>query len=143
LTRGKGNIDAMDPVNELRLVVTVDDYDAALAFYRDALGLHEQAAYTAPNGGRVTLLDAGRATLELADGAQADFIDEVEVGRRVAGRIRVAFEVRDSREATERLTAAGAELIAEPTRTPWNSLNARLTAPDGLQLTLFEELGAD
>jgi catechol 2,3-dioxygenase-like lactoylglutathione lyase family enzyme len=132
----------MDSVNELRLVVTVDDYDAALAFYRDALGLHEQAAYAAPNGGRVTILDAGRATLELADAAQADFIDEVEVGRRVAGKIRVAFEVSNSREATRRLTAAGAELIAEPTRTPWNSLNSRLSTPDGLQLTLFEELGA-
>jgi lactoylglutathione lyase len=133
----------MDPVNELRLVVTVDDYEGALAFYRDALGLHEQAAYAAPNGGRVTLLDAGRATIELADSAQADFIDEVEVGRRVAGTIRVAFEVPDSHEATQRLTAAGAEVIAEPTRTPWNSLNARLIAPDGLQLTLFQELGAD
>jgi catechol 2,3-dioxygenase-like lactoylglutathione lyase family enzyme len=133
----------VDPVNELRLVVTVDDYEGALAFYRDALGLREQAAYAAPNGGRVTLLDAGRATIELADAAQADFIDEVEVGRRVAGRIRVAFEVPDSRQATGRLAAAGAEVLAEPTRTPWNSLNARLTAPDGLQLTLFEELGAD
>ena len=133
----------MDPVNELRLVVTVDDYDGALAFYRDALGLRQQAAYAAPNGGRVTLLDAGRATIELADAAQADFIDEVEVGRRVAGKIRVAFEVPDARAATERLASAGAELIAEPTRTPWDSLNARLTAPDGLQLTLFEELGVD
>jgi hypothetical protein len=34
---------------------------------------------------------------------------------------------------------AGAELIAAPTRTPWNSLNSRLAAPAGLQLTLFEE----
>ncbi|MFN2560925.1 MAG: VOC family protein [Jatrophihabitans sp.] len=133
----------MDPVNELRLVVTVDDYDGALAFYRDALGLRQHAAYAAPNGGRVTLLDAGRATIELADAAQADFIDEVEVGRRVAGKIRVALEVPDARAATERLASAGAGLVAEPTRTPWNSLNARLTAPDGLQLTLFEELGAD
>jgi catechol 2,3-dioxygenase-like lactoylglutathione lyase family enzyme len=130
------------PVRELRLVVTVDDYDAALAFYRDALGLPERAAYSAPNGGLVTLLDAGRATIELANRAQADFIDEVEVGRRVAGKIRVAFEVPDARGATSRLVEGGAELIAEPTRTPWNSLNARLSAPGGLQLTLFEELGA-
>jgi lactoylglutathione lyase len=132
----------MDSVTELRLVVTVDDYDAALAFYRDALGLREQAAYVAPNGGRVTLLDAGRATVELADSAQAEYIDEVEVGRRVAGKIRVAFEVPDSGAATSRLIDAGADVIAAPTRTPWNSLNARLTAPDGLQLTLFEELGS-
>jgi lactoylglutathione lyase len=134
--------DAEAAVRELRLVVTVDDYDAALTFYRDALGLHEQAAYAAPNGGLVTLLDAGRATIELANTAQADFIDEVEVGRRVAGKIRVAFEVTDAAGATRRLIDGGAELIAEPTRTPWDSLNARLTAPDGLQLTLFEELGS-
>jgi lactoylglutathione lyase len=132
----------MDAVRELRLVVTVDDYDVALAFYRDALGLTERAAYTAPNDGRVTLLDAGRATLELANARQADYIDEVEVGRRVAGPIRVAFEVIDTDGMTRRLAAAGAEIIAEPTRTPWDSLNSRLSAPGGLQLTLFEELGA-
>ena len=127
-------------VRELRLVVTVDDYDQALAFYRDQLGLEQQAAYAAPNGGRVTLLAAGRATVELADAAQADFIDEVEVGRRVAGRIRVAFEVPDTESATQRLADAGAEVIAEPRRTPWNSLNSRLSAPGPLQLTLFQEL---
>jgi predicted enzyme related to lactoylglutathione lyase len=131
----------MPDVTELRLVLTVDDYDAALAFYRDALGLAEQAAYAAPNGGRVTLLAAGRATIELADAAQADYIDEVEVGRRVAGRIRLALQVPSSEAATQRLAAAGAQVIAAPTRTPWDSLNARLTAPDGMQLTLFEELG--
>jgi predicted enzyme related to lactoylglutathione lyase len=130
----------MPAVTELRLVLTVDDYDAALAFYRDGLGLVEQAAYSAPNGGRVTLLDAGRATIELADSAQAAFIDEVEVGRRVAGRVRLAFQVADTEAATRQLTDAGAQLIAAPTRTPWDSLNSRLTAPDGTQLTLFEEL---
>jgi uncharacterized glyoxalase superfamily protein PhnB len=35
--------------------------------------------------------------------------------------------------------AAGATVIAEPTRTPWASLNARLEAPAGLQLTLFTD----
>ncbi|MDT4905602.1 MAG: hypothetical protein QOF92_4661 [Pseudonocardiales bacterium] len=131
----------MVDVRELRLVLTVDDYEQALAFYRDVLGLPEQAAYAAPNGGRVTLLNGGRATVELADAAQAEYIDDVEVGRRVAGQIRVAFEVTDAAGATRRLADGGAKVIAEPTRTPWNSLNSRLTAPDGLQLTLFEELG--
>src|SRR4051812_569977 len=128
------------PVRELRLVVTAEDYDEALRFYRDVLGLPERESYNSPDG-RVTILEAGRATLELADVNQAAFIDRVEVGRRVAGHIRVAFEVDDSSEATERLAAAGAEVLAEPTRTPWNSLNARLEAPGGLQLTLFQELG--
>jgi lactoylglutathione lyase len=126
-------------VRELRLVVTADDYDEALRFYRDVLGLREREAYNSPDG-RVTILEAGRATLELADPNQASFIDEVEVGRRVAGHIRVAFEVDDAAAVTERLASAGAEVIAPPTRTPWNSLNARLAAPAGLQLTLFQDL---
>jgi lactoylglutathione lyase len=127
-------------VHELRLVVTAADYDEALRFYRDVLGLPERAAFSSPDG-RLTILEAGRATLELTDPNHAEFIDEVEVGQRVAGHVRVAFQVDDSAATTAKLAAAGAEVIAEPTRTPWNSLNSRLEAPGALQLTLFTELG--
>jgi predicted enzyme related to lactoylglutathione lyase len=130
----------MEPrVLEMRLVVTADDYDAALTSYRDVLGMPEMGAFSSP-GGRVTILDAGRATLELADPPHAAYVDEVEVGRRVAGHIRVALQVSDAASATDRAVAAGAELIAQPVDTPWRSLNARLNGPAGLQLTLFEEL---
>jgi lactoylglutathione lyase len=127
-------------VRQLRLVVTAEDYDEALRFYRDVLGMTEQEAYSSPDG-RVSILDGGRATLELTEPSHAAFIDAVEVGRRVAGHIRVALEVDDSRAATKTLAEAGATVIAEPTRTPWKSLNARLEGPAGLQLTLFQELG--
>lgn len=125
-------------VRQLRLVVTAEDYEDALRFYRDVLGLPELGAFSSP-GGRVTILDTGRATLELADPPHAAYIDEVEVGRRVAGHIRVAFEVGDSVAMTARLAEAGATVIAEPVSTPWGSLNSRLEAPAGLQLTLFSE----
>jgi lactoylglutathione lyase len=131
---------APEHVQELRLVVTTEDYDAALTFYRDVVGLPQLAAYQA-EGGHVTILDAGRATLEITDPVHAAYIDQVEVGRRVAGHIRVALGVPDSAVATQRLRDAGAEVIAEPTETPWGSLNARLSAPAGLQLTLFSMLG--
>ncbi len=127
-------------VRELRLVVTVEDHAEAVRFYRDVLGLPELADFSSADG-NVVLLDAGRATIEVVDGRQAGFIDRVEVGRRVAGHVRVAFEVADAAATTATLAGAGAAVIAEPVRTPWNSLNSRLTAPDGLQLTLFEELG--
>lgn len=126
-------------VTELRLVLTVDDHARTLAFYRQ-LGLEELESYE-ERGGHVTILDAGRATLEINDEAYATFIDEVEVGHRVRGRVRVAFQVPDSDTATQRLVAAGAQLVAPPTRTPWNSSNARLRDLDGVQLTLFTELG--
>ena len=124
----------------MRLVVEAEDYDEAVRFYRDVLGLTEELAVSGPDGAHVTILAAGRATLEIANPAQKRFIDAVEVGRDVAPRMRVAFEVADSEEAADRLVAAGAELIARPTETPWRSLNARLSAPAGLQLTLFQEL---
>jgi lactoylglutathione lyase len=127
-------------VHELRVCVTAPDYDEALRFYRDVLGLKEVAAFSSEDG-HVTILEAGRATLELLDPAHAAFVDEVEVGRRVAGHIRLALEVDDSTETTRKLAEAGALVIAEPTRTPWDSLNARLEGPAGLQLTLFTELG--
>ena len=124
---------------ELRLVVTVDDYDAAVAFYRDALGLPERESYTTGDA-EVMILEAGRATLEIANRAQAEYIDEVEVGRRVAGKFWVALEVDDSAGTTARLAEAGAEVVAEPIWTPWNSLNVCLETPGGIQLTLFTEL---
>lgn len=130
----------MTVVKQLRLVVTAEDYDDAVAFYRDVLGMGELAVWSSPDGGSVILLDAGRATLEITDQKNAAFIDEVEVGRRVAGHVRVALEVDDSRAATHRAVEGGARLVAEPVETPWRSLNARLDGPGNLQLTLFEEL---
>ena len=124
----------------MRLVVEAEDYDDAVRFYRDVLGLPEQEAFEGDGGARVAILDAGRATLEIASPAQKLMIDEVEVGRPVAPKLRVAFEVPDGAAATEALVAAGAELIAPPTQTPWRSLNSRLDAPAGLHITLFEEL---
>lgn len=129
-------------VRQLRLVVEADDYDAALRFFRDVLGMPEAEAYSGPGDARVAILDAGRATLELANPAQKAMIDDVEVGRQVAPRIRVAFEVTDARSAAAALVAAGATLVAEPVETPWRSLNARLDAPAGLHITLFQELDA-
>lgn len=128
-------------VKQLRLVVRAPDYAAAVRFYRDVLGLAEEASYDGAGGAQVVILDAGRATLELSNPAQVDLVDTVEVGRTgVSGAYRVAFEVDDAAAVTDRLTAAGAELIAPPTLTPWKSQNARLTGPAGVQLSIFTEL---
>src|SRR3972149_2853199 len=128
------------PVKQLRLVVEAEDYDEAVRFYRDVLGLGEELSLGGPGEARVTILEAGRATLEIANPAQRAMIDELEVGRLVAPKMRVAFEVTDSTTVTEALVDAGAELIAPPTETPWRSLNSRLDAPAGLQITIFQEV---
>jgi uncharacterized glyoxalase superfamily protein PhnB len=130
-------------VRQMRLVVEATDYDEALHFYRDVLGADVELQIHGEAGEKVTILDVGRATLELSNPAQVDMIDRVEVGRRVSPHLRVAFEVADTEEATDDLVEAGAELVAPARRTPWDSLNSRLEGPAGLQLTLFQELPVD
>jgi lactoylglutathione lyase len=126
-------------VLQMRLVVEADDYEDAVQFYRDILGAGEELQLHGDGGERVTILDVGRATLEISSPEQVDMIDRVEVGRRVSPRLRVAFEVADAQDVTNHLVRAGADLLAPPTRTPWGSLNSRLDAPGGLQITVFEE----
>jgi catechol 2,3-dioxygenase-like lactoylglutathione lyase family enzyme len=126
----------MASVTELRVALTVQDFDQALAFYRDALGLDQVADWSSP-GGRVVVLDAGRATLELLDEAQAETVDAIEAGHRVSGTVRLAVKVADSDDRAGRLVAAGALRVAPPVMTPWGDRNARVQAPDGIQLTLF------
>jgi catechol 2,3-dioxygenase-like lactoylglutathione lyase family enzyme len=123
-------------VKELRIALTVENYDEALAFYRDALGLKllDEWKTETSNG---ALLEAGRATLEIFDEGQAAMVDDVEVGKRVSGTIRFALEVENSAGVAEELVRAGAQRVGAPVETPWGDVNVRVQAPDGMQLTLF------
>ena len=127
-------------VLQLRLVVEADDFEEAVRFYRDALGMEEEFFAESEGGALAMALNAGRATLEIINPPGRRMIDQIEVGRDVSRSIRVGFEVADAHSATDSLVLAGAELLAPPTETPWRSLNSRLEAPAGLQITLFEEL---
>lgn len=126
----------MSDVIELRVALTVQDFDEAVAFYRDSLGLTQLEDWSSDSG-RVILLEGGKATLELLDEAQAAAVDEIEAGARVSGTVRIALEVDDSESTARWLIAAGAEEVAPPVLTPWGDRNARVRAPDGMQLTLF------
>lgn len=126
----------MNDVQEFRITLTVDDFDAAVKLYRDGLGLPQIADWSSQQG-RVLLLDAGRATLELFDESQAAMVDDLEVGRRVSGKVRLALQVANADRTAASLVEAGATLVADAVDTPWGDRNARVAAPDGMQLTLF------
>jgi lactoylglutathione lyase len=128
------------PIRELRLAVTVDNYDELVSFYRDVFGLPVIEAWDDPSG-KGAILDAGRATLELLSVEQSELVDRVEVGERVSGSVRLALEVDDSEATADALVAGGAERVAGPVVTPWRHRNVRVRAPDGMQLTLFTVLG--
>ena len=124
----------MTAVTELRVALTVPDFDEALAFYRDVLGLAQIADWST-EGGRVILLEAGRATLELFNEAQAETVDLIEAGGRVSGPVASA---RGRRQRVDRARPSlPAPRSATPVTPPWGGRNARVRAPDGMQLTLF------
>ncbi len=124
-------------VRELRVALTVDDFDGAATLYRDGLGLPVAEEWDRPDG-RGLILSAGPSTIEILDRPQAAFIDEVEAGERVSGPVRLAFEVPDIEASAASLREKGAEAVGGPVKTPWGDLNRRLRTPEGLQLTLFE-----
>jgi catechol 2,3-dioxygenase-like lactoylglutathione lyase family enzyme len=128
-------------VFELRVALTVEDFEKAMVFYRDGLGLEPGSLWT--DHGQAQIFGAGRATLEVFDQRQANSVDQLEVGARVSGQIRFAFEVPDVHAALQRALAYGATLVHEPVLTPWNHLNAGVQSPEGLQVTLFQIMGAE
>ncbi len=123
-------------VRSFRIALTTDQFDRVVAFYRDGLGLDPRELWT--DNGRGQLFGAGEASLEIFDPPYAAGVDQIEVGERVSGQIRLAFEVPDVQAAIARALRAGATLVHEPVRTPWGDLNGRLRSPDGLQITLFQ-----
>lgn len=125
-----------DSARELRVALTVADLDRAVRLYRDGLGLPVVKAWTS-SAGRGVVLGVGDATLELVDQGQAELIDRIEVGERVAGPVRLAFAVGDVADAARAFIAAGARPLANPVWTPWGDLNMRLETPDGMQVTLL------
>ena len=123
-------------VRELRVSLTVEEYDEALRFYRDGLGLEVEESWHRSDGSGA-ILPAGRASLELLSTTMAETIDRVEAGKRVSGEVRLALEVEDSSAMGQRLADAGAEPVGGPVETPWGDTNVRIRTPDGMQLTLF------
>ncbi|HEU0296528.1 MAG TPA: VOC family protein [Anaerolineales bacterium] len=129
--------DSNDPILQLRVALTVRDFERAVKFYCEGLGL-EPAAIWNNDGGQALMLNMGNATLEVFDERQAEVIDQLEAGRRVSGQIRFALQVPDLQAAMERLLAHGATLVHSPVITPWGDHNVRLQDPDGMQITLFQ-----
>lgn len=124
------------PILELRIAVTTSDYERLVKFYCDGLGIEPAAVWD--NEGKAMMLDMGHALLEIFDEPQAKYIDSLEAGQRVSGRIRFAIQVPHLESAMKRLLANGATLIHEPVQTPWGDYNVRLQDPDGMQVTLFQ-----
>ena len=125
-----------EPAREVRFVAIVDDVDAALRVFRDALGLEVHARFEA-DGASGVLLEVPASTLELFEQAYGDHVDEIEAGRALHVPLRIAVRVDSLSRGASEVADAGAVSEASPVVTPWGDRNQRFRA-SGVQLTLFE-----
>ncbi len=127
----------MESVQEFRVSLTVGDFNESVAFYRSVLGLPIAHDWSTSQG-RCILLQLPKATLELIDQAQAQHIDDVEVGRRLSGQVRLAFQFLEVNSALATARTMGATVVRQSILTPWRDLISRVRGPDGMQITFFQ-----
>jgi catechol 2,3-dioxygenase-like lactoylglutathione lyase family enzyme len=124
-------------IKELRIILTVENLEEIIQFYRDTVGLTTSKEWQEEAGSGI-ILEAGKASLELIDKKHAARIDQIEVGQQVAGPVRLALNVGEDIEgASTTLIAGGALKIADVKQAPWSKV-MRLQDPAGMQFTLFE-----
>src|SRR3990170_1898452 len=97
----------MVPARELRFCFIMDDYEPAAHLYRDVFGL-EVLMELDDQGGRGVILKVPEATLELVDADHGGMVDEVEGGRRLGERVRIAVQVDDLEKARRTVLETGA-----------------------------------
>ncbi len=105
------------PTSIHHIAIAVNDLEAALAFYRDALGLEVSERREVPEEGvEIAFLPAGEGEIELLrpldpEGSVARFLE-----KRGEGLHHICLRVDDITAAMERLQAAGATLLSEKPR---------------------------
>jgi len=119
------------------VTLVVPDYDAAIAFYRDALGFDlledtrlgptRRWVRVAPRGGGTALL------LAQADGAG----QHAAIGNQTGGRVAFFLETDDFGRDHERFRRAGVRFAEQPRREPYGTV-AVFTDPFGNRWDLIE-----
>ena len=105
------------------VTIVVDDYDAAIAFFVDALGFElAEDSPAVTNDGRpkrwVVVRPPGAQTgilLARADGEQQAAI----VGNQAAGRVAFFLRVADFDASYERMMSAGVQFLSAPRNEPY------------------------
>jgi lactoylglutathione lyase len=102
----------------------VRDLERSLAFYRGVLGIPLRAE------------EDGWAEARLGDARFALHVAHEGVGELSSGSVHLDFEVRDADAATERVRAAGFEVV-EVTREEWGTA-VTVVDPDGYRIQLYQ-----
>jgi catechol 2,3-dioxygenase-like lactoylglutathione lyase family enzyme len=115
-------------------IIYVPDVPAAVDFYEGAFGL--ERAFVDPSGTYATLAgDGGQLAFAAHETAAESVGDEA---RRAPAGFEVWLETPDVAGAVARATAAGAQLVLEPTRKPWGQTVAYVRDLNGSLVELGE-----
>ncbi|MFD1715226.1 VOC family protein [Amnibacterium flavum] len=128
-------------ISELRLVIECEDWDSALAFYRDALGLRQIQGYQGDTDAQM-ILDVGRATIELVHPELPSTSSPTDLTAPPVPKTRLAFRTSRAQSVVKRLEGQGASRVEGPRLTTSDTLSVRLIAPDNMPITVFRPLGS-
>jgi len=133
-SRGSGRLTQLQ-----RVAVVVRDQGAALAWYRDVLGLTVRVHET--ESGYVELaLGKGAAALSLvAPRAEWGEPYRTEAEARIGIRTGIAFETDSVAALAARLEHARARVTQPPEVQPWGGVTLRFADPDGNEFLAFEK----
>jgi catechol 2,3-dioxygenase-like lactoylglutathione lyase family enzyme len=122
-------------VNVSTMFITVHDPDAALAFYRDALGLEVRNDVAADGFRWVTVGAPGQdvdIVLSQPHGGRSQQEGDELLSLVTKGAMQAAIFRTDDLDTTfEKLQASGAEVLQEPTSQPWGARDCAFRDPSG------------
>jgi catechol 2,3-dioxygenase-like lactoylglutathione lyase family enzyme len=123
------------PVTLASTFIPVHDPDAALAFYRDALGLEVRMDVAAQGFRWVTVAAAGQdvdIVLFQPHGGRSEVEGDALLALVTQGSLQAAIFRSDELDATfEKVQASGAEVLQEPTSQPWGVRDCAFRDPSG------------
>ncbi len=117
------------------MFIAVHDPDAALAFYRDGLGLEVRNDVASDGFRWVTVGAAGQdvdIVLFQPHGGRSQVEGDALLTLVTQGSLQAAIFRADDLDATfERLRASGAEVLSEPASQPWGARDCAFRDPSG------------
>ncbi len=117
------------------MFITVDDPDAALGFYRDALGLEVRMDVSSDGFRWVTVGAPGQdlaVVLSQPHGGRSQTEGDQLEELVTKGALQAAIFATDDLDATfEKVRASGAEVLQEPTSQPWGARDCAFRDPAG------------
>jgi catechol 2,3-dioxygenase-like lactoylglutathione lyase family enzyme len=117
------------------MFISVHDPDAALAFYRDVLGLEVRNDVAAGDFRWVTVGAPGQdldVVLSQPHGGRSQVEGDALLSLVTKGSLQAAIFKTDDLDATfEKVRASGAEVLQEPTSQPWGARDCAFRDPSG------------